>query len=181
MQNTLGSATQRREAVIVNIDSWIIDNSKDIDNDYFNFCLVHGLNAWGRVTHICVGKLNTIDSDNGLRNGVHFVLASMWYVCVKHGQYWSVSFICAGFGYFATLKVSFRLVLTVESEPNIVGWTVQQRILGVSGNRNAVLWNENIVFPAFWQSCDCWWFNFTMPTFYLSEVNWSARSEIFGP
>ena len=60
MQNTLGSATQRRKAVIVNIDSWIIDNSKDLDNDYFNFCLVHGLNAWGRVTHICVGNLNLL-------------------------------------------------------------------------------------------------------------------------
>ena len=29
-------------------------------------CSVHSLTHWGRVTHICVGKLTMIGSDNGL-------------------------------------------------------------------------------------------------------------------
>ena len=31
--------------------------------------LIHGLTHWGRVTHICVRKLATIGSDNGLSPG----------------------------------------------------------------------------------------------------------------
>ena len=34
---------------------------------WFKFCLTH----WGRVTHICVGKLSIIGSDNGLPPGRH--------------------------------------------------------------------------------------------------------------
>ena len=35
---------------------------------YFTF-LIYQLTHWGRVTHICVGKLTTIGSDNGLSPG----------------------------------------------------------------------------------------------------------------
>ena len=32
----------------------------------FQFHINHCLTHWGRVTHICIGKLTNIDSDNGL-------------------------------------------------------------------------------------------------------------------
>ena len=38
--------------------------------------LLHLLTHWGRVTHICVGKLTTIGSDNGLSPGRR--LAIIW-------------------------------------------------------------------------------------------------------
>ena len=31
--------------------------------------VIHGLTHWGRVTHICVGKLTIIGPDNGLSPG----------------------------------------------------------------------------------------------------------------
>ena len=31
-----------------------------------SFLLIQGITHWGRVTHICVSKLTSIDSDNGL-------------------------------------------------------------------------------------------------------------------
>ena len=43
---------------------------------YINCWLIHPLTHWGQVVHICVGKLNTIGSDNGLSPGCH--LAIIW-------------------------------------------------------------------------------------------------------
>ena len=33
--------------------------------------MLYGITHWGRVTHICVSKLKSIDSDNGLSPGRH--------------------------------------------------------------------------------------------------------------
>ena len=38
---------------------------------YVNKYTRHGLTHWGRVTHICVGNLSIIDSDNGLSPSRH--------------------------------------------------------------------------------------------------------------
>ena len=42
-------------------------NARDGDGEDINIFLTH----WGRGTHICVGKLTIIDSDNGLSPGRH--------------------------------------------------------------------------------------------------------------
>ena len=45
--------------------TWVISR-KDIENQFTIWC---ALTHWGRVTHICVGKLTIIGSDNGLSPG----------------------------------------------------------------------------------------------------------------
>ena len=45
--------------------TWVISR-KDIENQ---FTIWFALTHWGRVTHICVGKLTIIGSDNGLSPG----------------------------------------------------------------------------------------------------------------
>ena len=80
--------------IIIKCDSWhvswfwvwnltyhvlsLITSYEEIFNYIYNFCfilffqnddLVHQLTHWGRVTHICVSKLTSIGSDNGLSPG----------------------------------------------------------------------------------------------------------------
>ena len=38
-------------------------------SDAYPICVISWLTHWGRVTHICVGKLTAIGSDNGLSPG----------------------------------------------------------------------------------------------------------------
>ena len=44
---------------------FIVLSASAVYHDNYSICLTH----WGRVTHICVGKLIIIDSDNGLSPG----------------------------------------------------------------------------------------------------------------
>ena len=52
-----------------------MDSHRNLEENVFNFSVntvaadgltPQGLTHWGRVTHICVGKLTIIGSDNGL-------------------------------------------------------------------------------------------------------------------
>ena len=47
-----------------------MDSHRNLEENVFNFSVntmaADGLTHWGRVTHICVGKLTIIGSDNGL-------------------------------------------------------------------------------------------------------------------
>ena len=64
---------------LVQIMAWCLPGNKPLTEPMVVRLLTHiyallglsELTHWGRVTHICVGKLTIIDSDNGLSPGRH--------------------------------------------------------------------------------------------------------------
>ena len=82
---------------------------------YGMYCVMQGLTHWGRVTHICVNKLNSIGSDNGLSPG--WCQAIIW---TKAGI---LSMCTSGTNFSETLSEMSYIFIHENSIENII-WEI---------------------------------------------------------